>query len=265
MNAPDTSHEVYEQLAAGHALSALEPQDEQAFLSHLPGCAACEHALAEHTETLAHLAYDAAAQAPPASVLDGIRAGVAQSGRAGTFPEPAPAPVSLDAAPTRRRRDKTVRWTTAVVGVAAAVVMVAALVFVNHGLTSQQHQDQLAAAKLRTTVSSLLVPGARKIDLVGDNGGKGAVVVNGQTVSLVMAGVPVNDTTNSIYVLWEKSTFGAVRAVGTFDVGSKELSVINNLHLAQGSNTIKTFMVTREKGRTAPPMSTQPAVVAGDA
>jgi anti-sigma factor RsiW len=264
MNAPGSSHEVYEQLAAGHALSALEPQDEQAFLSHLPGCAACERALAEHTETLSHLAYGVVTDAPPASLLEGIRAGVAASGRAGAFPEPVPAPVSLAAARTRRR-DKTVRWTTAVVGVAASVVMVAALVFVNHGLTSRQHRDQLAAAKLRTTVSSLLVPGARQIDLVGDNGSKGAVVVNGQTLSLVLAGVPVNDTSNSIYVLWAKSTFGAVRAVGTFDISSKNLAVINNLHLGQGSNTVKTFMVTREKGRRAPSVSTQPAVVAGDA
>jgi hypothetical protein len=264
MNAPDTSHEVYDQLAAGHALSALEPQDEQAFMAHLPGCAACGRALAEHTETLAHLAYGVVTDAPPVSLLEGIRAGVAASGRAGAFPEPVPAPASLAAARTRRR-DKTVRWTTAVVGVAASVVMVATLVFVNHGLTSQQHRDQLAAAKLRTTVSSLLVPGARKVDLLGDAGGKGAVVVNGQTVSLVLTGLPVNNTRNSIYVLWEKSTFGAVRAVGTFDIGSRELSVINNLHLAQGSSTIKTFMVTRENGRTAPSVSTQPAVVTGDA
>jgi len=51
----DDTHALYDQLAVGHALSALEPEDEQAFLAHLPGCAACERALAEHTETLAHL------------------------------------------------------------------------------------------------------------------------------------------------------------------------------------------------------------------
>jgi hypothetical protein len=255
-----STHDYYDELAAGHALSALEPEDEQLFLAHLPGCAVCERALLEHTDTLGHLAYDVAVEAPPASVLEGIRAGVVASGRAGTFP----APLSLEAARTRRR-DKTVRWTTAVIGAAAAVVMVAALVFVNRGLTSREHQAQNAAANLSKAVSSLLVPGARKIDLSGDNGGKGAVVVNGSTVSLVMAGVPVNDQHRSIYVLWEKSRFGDVRAVGTFDVGSADLQVVNNLHLVERIDSVQSFIVTRENGRMAPRLTSQPAVVAGDA
>lgn len=255
-----STHEYYEQLAAGHALSALEPEDEQLFLAHLFGCAGCERALAEHTDTLGHLAYDVAVEALPASVLEGIRAGVVASGRAGTFP----APLSLDAARTRRR-DKTVRWTTAVIGAAAAVVMVAALVLVNRGLTSREHSAQTAAANLSRTVSSLLVPGARKIDLAGDHGGKGAVVVNGSTLSLVIAGVPVNDQRSSVYVLWEKSRFGDVRAVGTFDVRSSDLAVVNNLHLVERLDAVKSFIVTHENGRTAPRLTSRPAVVAGDA
>ncbi len=255
-----STHEFYDQLAVGHALSALEPEDEQLFLAHLPGCAACERALTEHHDTLGHLAYGVAGDAPPPAVLEGIRAGVVASGRSGTFPPP----LSMEAARTRRR-DKTVRWTTVVVGAAAAVVMVAALVFVNRGLTSREHQAQNAAANLSRTVASLLVPGARKVELAGDHGGQGAVVVNGSSIALVMAGVPVNDQRSSIYVLWEKSLLGDVRAVGTFDVGSSQLAVVNNLRLSQRLDTVKSFIVTREQGRTAPRLSSQPAVVAGDA
>lgn len=257
MNARDDAHALYDQLAVGHALSALEPEDEQAFLAHLPGCATCQRSLAEHTETLAHLAYDVVSDAPPPSVLEGIRAGVAASGRAGAFP----APASLEAARSRRR-DRTVRWSTAVVGAAASVVMLAALLFVNQSLQSQEHHAVADAARLQTTVASLVGPGARKVDLTG-SGGSGVVIVDKGKVSLVMSGLPVNDS-HSVYVLWQKGRFGDVRAVGTFDVRSKDLAVVDGgLHLAADAHPVR-FMITREKGRTAPALSTQPAVVAGD-
>jgi hypothetical protein len=255
-----TPHETYEELAVGHALSSLEPEDEQVFLAHLLGCARCERALTQHAETLAHFAYGAASEEPPPSILEGIRQGVAASGRAGSFP----APVSLEAARTRRR-DRTVRWSTAVVGAAAAVVMVAALVFVNQGLKSKEHDAQLNAQRLSTAVSTLLVDGSRKIDLTGEGGRKAVAVVNGGTVSLVMSGVPENDTDDSVYVLWQKSRFGDVRAVGAFDVRSSDLTVVNDLHLASSASDLQALIVTQEKGRKAPAMSTQPAVVAGSA
>lgn len=252
-----TGHTEYEQLAVGHALSALEPEDEQRFLAHLLACAACERALVEHTDTLGHFAYDVVSEAPPPSILDGIRAGVARSGRSGAFP----APLSIDAARTRRHR--TVRLMTAAVGAAAALVLVVSLAVANRGLSADQREAQINAAKLRTAVNGLLVDGARKVDLKGA-GGRGAVIINGQSLSLVMTGVAKNDTSNSIYVLWEKTTFGDVRAVGTFDVRD-DVAVINGLRLDQPPDTITTFMVTREPGRVAPARSTQPVVVAGTA
>ena len=260
MTARETSHELYEQLAVGHALSALEPEDELVFLGHLPGCAACAGALGEHFDTLAHLAYGVASEAPPLSVLEGIRAGVAESGRSGSFP--APAPMSLDEARSRRQT-RTVRWSTAVVGAAASVVMVVALVLANENLKSHNRDVTTNAAKLQQTVASLLVDGSRKIDLTGASGQKGVVVVNGDSVSLVMQGLPVNDH-NSIYVLWERSRYGDVRPVGSFDVLSTGLTLVNNLHVADKAG-IKTFMVTHEAGRKAPSLSTQPAVVTGEA
>ena len=258
MNTAETSHSAYEQLAVGHALAALEPDEEQLFLDHLTGCASCERAVAEHTETLAQLAYDVESEAPPPSVLEGIRAGVAESGRSGAFP----APLSLDLARTRRHR--TVRMMTAAVGAAAGLVLVVSLVFANRGLTADEREAQLANQRLSTAVSQLLVPGARKIDLTGP-GGRGAVIVNGRDVSLVMSGVHANDARSTVYVLWEQTTFGDVRAVGTFDVRSDDVAVVNGLRLDQPVDTVKTFMVTHEQGRAAPARTTQPVIVAGDA
>ena len=252
MSAQDTSHASYDALAAGFALSALEPEDEQVFLTHLPQCAACQRALVEHTETLGHLAYDAVSEAPPASVLDGIRAGVASSGRSGTFPAPLPLEVAR-----ARRNARSVTLMTGLLGAAAVVVLVIVLALVNRGPSSQQQ-------RLTTAISSLLVPGAREVKLTGD-GGRGAVIVNGQRVSLVVAGVEVNDRRNSTYVLWEQTTFGDVLAVGTFDVTSKDLAVVNDLRLDSSADTVKTFIVTRESGRRAPARTTQPPVVSGAA
>lgn len=259
MNAPDTGHELYEQLAVGHALSALEPEDEQAFLAHLPGCAACARALAEHTETLAHLAYGAEPAEPPAALLEGIRAGVESSGRAGAFP----APASLEQA-RERRQSRTVRATTALLGAAASLVLLAALVFVNRGLQQENSDVRAHDASLSKAVSSLLQPGSTRVDLLGTEGQKAVAVVNADSVSLVMKGVDRNDTSDSIYVLWERNRGGVVQAVGTFDVGA-DLTVVNGLRLPSGQGSVASLIVTRESGRTAPPVAKGSPVVAGDA
>jgi hypothetical protein len=266
VNAHDTSHELFEQLAVGHALNALEPEDEQTFLKHLLGCAPCERAVAEHLETLTHLAFGASSpELLPASILEGIRAGITDSGRAGSFPVSAgTAPVSLDAARVRRR-DRTVRFTTAVLGAAASIVLVAALVFVNQGLKAKEHNAKVNAAQLNTVVNSLLVSGSRKIDLHGSDGRRGVVVMHGNKASLVVAGVPANDPRNSVYVLWEK--YGTkVEPIKTFDLTSSEATVIDNVNLGAGASTLSQFVITREQGRVAPAEgSHQPAVVSGNA
>jgi hypothetical protein len=251
----DTGHASYDELAVGYALSALEPDDEQQFVGHLRGCAVCARALAEHTETLAHLAYAADAETPPPSVLDGIRAGVAASGRAGAFP----APLSLDAA--RDRRSRTQRLMTASLGAAAALILIVSLVFVR-GLMADRDTQQSVNERLAAAVRNLTGPDARLIDLKGD-GGHGTLILNGQRVSLVMAGMPRNDTKSSVYVLWEQTTFGDVSAVGVFDV--KDEVAVANLQLRQPADTVRTFMVTQEKGRVAPPRTTQRVLVAGEA
>lgn len=254
--ARDETHDRYEQMAVGFALSALEPGEEEDFSAHVERCPECTRALVEHRETLAHLAYHASVEEPPPSVLAGIRAGVAASGRAGAFP----APVALESG-RLRRRDRTVRWTTAALGAAASLVLVVALLIVNVGVISKQHSTEEANRKLTAAVAQLLVSGARKVDLTGSGTTRAVAVVHGDQVSLVLAGVPENDRERTVYVLWEQSLSGAVQAVGTFDVASDELSVVSGLTLHGGS--LKALMVTHEKGRRAPLASTEEPVLAG--
>jgi hypothetical protein len=140
-------------------------------------------------------------------------------------------------------------------------VLLVSLVFVRDLMTDRDAQhsvnDRLAAA-----VKNLTGPDARLIELSGD-GGHGTLILNGQRVSLVMAGMPRNDTDRSVYVLWEQTTFGDVSAVGVFDV--KDEVAVANLQLHQSPDTVRTFMVTRENGRVAPSRTTQPVLVAGEA
>src|SRR3954471_14849014 len=104
-----TSHEHFEELAAGHALHSLEPADEQLFLTHLETCPECKHSLAEFSELAAGLAITSLDDSgtPPPQVWAGIRAHVA----------------SDNVAPLRRRSAAPGRAFTAA---AAALVLVAA-------------------------------------------------------------------------------------------------------------------------------------------
>jgi len=256
-----TSHEFYEELAVGHALSALEPEDEQLFLAHLPGCARCERDIAEHRETMGHLAYGVEAAEPPASLLSSIRKGVLHSDRESSFP----APISLDAARRRRLVPHDLRRTAVGTGIAAAAALVVGLAAMN---TSLQHDNQQQAAwgqRLASTVRVLEDSGSKSVPLAGaDRSVQAVAVLHGSAVSLVVDGLAPNDKRSSTYVLWEVSRFGDKRAVGTFDVSKSGLDVVGGLQLHSGPSAVQSLAVTREASRTAPHLSTRAAIVAGD-
>ena len=72
MDAP-VNHSDYEELAAGFALCALEPDEEQAFQRHLEGCPACKESMREFEEVTASLAFATPAVEPPASLRAAVR------------------------------------------------------------------------------------------------------------------------------------------------------------------------------------------------
>lgn len=70
---PPVNHSDYEELAAGYALGALEPDDEQAFQLHLEGCPSCRSSVRELEEVTASLALAAPRVEPPASLRAAVR------------------------------------------------------------------------------------------------------------------------------------------------------------------------------------------------
>lgn len=249
MNVPE-SHERFAELAAGHALHALEPGEEQEFLSHLSSCADCESEVALHTETLGHLAYLAEPAELPAGILAGIRAGVGET-RPLPLPGPTAAPASLDAARARRQQRLSGR---ALVGVAAAAALVISLGAWNVALHRDKSQNDVRAGRLAAAVSTLERGAKHRVELTDAQGHAVAVAVvrNDDTVSLVVDGIAPNDRSNSTYVLWQKGSYGVVRAVATFDVRGSGVDVVQNLPLARDVVGIQGFAVTKEPGRRAP-------------
>lgn len=276
MSRPD-GHARFEELAAGYALHALEPEEEHDFLRHLGSCARCERDIAVHDEALAHLAYATDDVEPPAGLLAGIRAGVLASGREASFPGAAlpppeasepdrtrtPEVSTLDSA--RRRRDgKRMRRAGTWMGVAAAAALILGLGAWNASLLQDRNEQDAWGDRMSEAVGQLEQPGTSTVPLVGSDGDVVAVaLVRGSELSLVVDGLPMNDESTT-YVLWGQSRYGDVRAVGAFDVQRAGVDVQAHMQMQAGVADVTRFMVTREKGDTAPPIAQAPVLASGD-
>jgi len=81
-------HAEWDALAVGWALSALDPEDEERFAEHLPGCDRCTATVRESLYTVADLAYALPDEAPPPSLRSRLMAAVATEPRTpGQAPE----------------------------------------------------------------------------------------------------------------------------------------------------------------------------------
>ncbi len=253
-------HEDYEELAAGHALGALEPQDEQRFLAHLPGCARCERALAEHLDTAAQLAYAAEPVDVPAGLLEGLRAQLQADAR----PPVAPVLPVGDLAAARSRRRRLPQDRRVLSAAAALLVVLVGLVGWNASLQRVNQQQDAWSDQLSQAVRAMTDEPSRSVPLHGKGNAVTAVaVLASDHVSLVVDGLAPNDAAGTTYVLWEKGRFGDVRAVGTFDVRPGHMEVVRDLPLNSQAGDVTGLAVTHEQGNEAPDRPTQDPVASG--
>jgi hypothetical protein len=91
-------HGEWDALAVGWALSALDPEDEDRFADHLPGCARCTATVRESLYTVADLAYALPDEAPPPVLKSRLMAAVAAEPRGAGLPAAAPAAESQESA-----------------------------------------------------------------------------------------------------------------------------------------------------------------------
>jgi len=149
---PPVNHSDYEELAAGFALGALEPDEEQAFERHLEGCPACKAGVRELEELSGRLAYAVAPVEPPASLRAAIRR------RTGLT--------------VRRRMARVVgSWSGARVAVRAVAVAGVAALFAlslwNLALREQHQLDQARVASLAAATRMLNDGTASRVALSG--------------------------------------------------------------------------------------------------
>lgn len=259
--APDP-HRPFEELAVGYALSALEPDEQARFCEHLAACARCERTLAEHALTLAQLAHAAPPVEPPASLLEGLRAGMAAQPRG--VPLVAPTPAAELAVVRRRRSAVLVRRSHLLVTAAAVMSLIFGLGGWNAALQRDRDQQAALTGRLASTVQTLESEDTRTVPMASPEGEVLAVaVLHGEQMSLVVDGLAPNNDDESVYVVWGQSRYGDVRAVGSFDVRSSELDVLAAMRLEPGVGELTTLMVTHEPGRAAPALTTQPVLVSG--
>ncbi len=214
----DEGHDLWEALAVGHAMRALEPEDEALLRTHLATCDRCALVLAESRELVGALASAAEPAEPPAALRDRI---VAISRDTGARV----APVVSDELGRRpsdelgRRRaargataGATARWAAV-----AAVVAAVASSGVTYSLIHKDHVDTASPA-----YACLLDSSCQHLPLV--NGGQtiGAVMLDRGQAYIMSSDLP-NSGQSEQYVVWVGDSAGKMTALAAFRVNGDGL------------------------------------------
>ncbi len=285
-------HTRFDELAAGYALHALDPDDEREFAAHLPGCPSCQQALAGYEVVAAGLAEgwlageqaqppvtlgerisaavaSEAAAAPVSDIADARRPGNQRGpGRpfsaaegpasAGDAPDWAGGPVPAGDGPVPARRPGwSSRRRLAVLGASLAAVIALIAGGVVADRLASEHLPRPAATCARAASChqiALTAPGTATTTA--------RVIVRDRAVWVVPAGLRPDDRARQVYVLWQITTGRKAVAVGTFDVRANAGGAVRIGSLPVGYQQTRAFAVSLEPGRKAPAAPSSP-VAAG--
>lgn len=279
MTAPRDDHSRWEELAVGHALSALEPDDEEAFVRHVRTCEHCARTIADTQQAMAELAGAVEPVEPPASLRASILArafGAERGGKASTGEPGENAPTedgsgSLppDELESRRQqregrharaRGHGVRIPRYAAAAAVAVVLVLAAGNVVQLLQNGTQRTELAQA--RQVVNCVERDDCRALPIraTGNASVPAMALVQDGHVRLMVDGLQPNDAGSSMYVLWQQSG-GTLRAVSAFDVNERGVSVIDGGRLGSSLADTAFLAVSHERGDAIPPKPSDPIAV----
>lgn len=255
----DPGHGTWEELAVGQALAALEPEDEEAFVVHLRGCARCERMVVEVEAGAAELAYAPAQIAVP----DRLRRKVASIAGADSRSAMLPGVVR----PPRRtiRLTRPATWGRPWVAFAIGVVVVVGVSLWNLVLQSDSAAKNNEVAQLRTVARCAADPDCHQIRLAKDRVAKGLVLVRGERATVVLNDVLPNER-STVFYLWQKPVDGtAPLAVGSFNVSCRTVCVIEQRKpLPLSLKATKQFIVTLEVAKPAPQLPAPTPIASGD-
>lgn len=243
--ATDTGHDAWAALAVGHALNALEPEDEQSFLEHLPGCPLCAGVLTDATAVMGSLAYAVEPVDPPPALLERIRAGIADTA----------VPGQTTLVPMQRRtRPVSPLKSRAWLAVAAALVLVLGLTSWNVVLQVRGRSQDRQIAQGVLLSRCLHDVGCRTVELRAPNSDRprATALVRPGEIQLLATALPRNDTRAEIYVLWQGADKAHLTALTSFDINRSGVTVIRSSGDANPTRGL--VAVSREPGRTVPPV-----------
>jgi anti-sigma-K factor RskA len=270
-------HGPFEELAAGYALDALEPADEQRFLRHARECRACAQALAGFREVAAALAETAPPAEPRPQLADRILAAAladldpgyrpaaasADSAPPAGFPPPAATPAVPgasdhatpgdpaaatpgDALPPGvvPLRPRARRWLRPASAAAAAALIAGGGIWGGLAATSSGSQRPAACAHPQACPQvTLIAEGTHRV--------AATLLIRGGKVWMKPARMAANPA-GDIYVLWQITGSHRPLAVGSFDVRPGAHAQVRIGALAASYHGTLAFAVSLEHGRTIP-------------
>src|SRR3954471_13699269 len=240
-------HDRWEQLAAGFALDALEPEERADFSAHLASCAQCQELVDEHRLVAAQLGSLAGDDVAPPP-WRGIRAGgvgvpppPGSATRGGVVGEPQ-RPAEAEVVVLRRRpRFATLAAAAAVVAIAGAAVA-----------TWQLTRDANGTQPLASVAACRHTTGCHVVALGTTDGGTPAdLLVHDGRVAVVPTSMPAPPA-GSVWALWQVPRSGAPQLLTEFETGR------HTAPLQLGYDETASFAVSRERSGATP---TAPSVV----
>lgn len=283
----DTAHVEWDELAVGWALRALEPDDEDRFSVHLPGCQRCLASVRDGGAIITALVEQLPLQSPSPELRSRLLAEIGKTRpMAPSVPAAGSAPGQLPSSPAHeasvdssvvdiaaarhrssmRRARSSWRKVSTLVAAAAAVLVIAGLGVWNVNLQTDRDHATTVAADRGEILQDLAAAGEVSMTPLRDGDGQSvATLVTGVSQTMVMTnGLPVNDSSDEIYVLWGLQEAGQQpQALGTFDVVGNELDMRTVSSTVSGIDSFDSYGVTLESGRAAPEGPTLPMVASG--
>ncbi len=199
---PDTSHEEWEELAAAHALHALDAADDERFMTHVAGCSRCRDALRDFDLVASQLGWladerDDEGDVPP---WQDLRAGVV-----GVQASTPPGDTPVDELAARRGRSARRRLLAA----AAAAVVVAAGVSTWQLSRGTSSNNQVAGCERQVGCHVVPLKTSTGVDADID------VVVRDGAAQVIPLHIAAPASTK-MYVLWQRGNGKAPVALVSF-------------------------------------------------
>lgn len=252
----------YEHLAAGAALYALEPEEDDAFSEHLPRCERCQDVLRSSKEAASYLGVGVPQEDPPPELRERILSQAAQTPQVTGDDLPAddlPPARAEEFAPAARRaevrRIPARRKISARVLVAAAAVVAIAVTGVLGArvleLSEQQRQTVAQSEQMSRALAAVSDDGASMAVLRSPEGQQVATLVSGKHDAAVVPAELRPSDASHIYVVWGMDGQKPV-PVSTFSVRSGAPQIARALPWSAGAAEHDVYAISLEPGQKAP-------------